>query len=234
MKELKFFFDPISPYAYLGSQLLTKVVKKHKNVHVKPIPVLFAGLLNAHGQKGPAEIPAKREYVFLDCVRVGQINSIPFTMPPAHPFNPLLALRALTAVHDTSKQFVFAKTIMSTCWGKGLDITNKEVIYDCAISCGLNGEELLEAANSEIVKNKLKENTDEAIAAGVFGVPTVIVDNEMFWGCDRIEHVDQYLEGNINVDYSKFRKMINIPRGSDRKAVREHAHKTPDHVHHTH
>lgn len=234
LKELKFFFDPVSPYSYLGSQMFNRVVKKYKNTHVTCVPVLFTGLLNAHGQRGGAEIASKRSYIFLDCFRMGQLHNIPFVMPPAHPFNPLLSLRVLTAVYDPSKQFTFAKSIMYACWGKGLDITTKDVIIECARMSGLNGEHLLELAESDTIKNKLKENTDAAVAAGVFGVPTVIINNEMFWGSDRMEHLDRYLDGELLIDPIKIKKLIEIPRGSDRKSYRQTHASKPSHVNNTH
>jgi 2-hydroxychromene-2-carboxylate isomerase len=227
-RPVTFFLDPISPYSYFACHLLSDLAKKHQ-LSVRCVPVLFAGLLSAHANKGPAEIPAKRRHIFLDCTRNAQLMKIPFHMPPSHPFNPLLALRTMTALiegesdsqhHHNEKQFHFVKHVVNACWGQGMDITNASNLIHIANQCGLDGEKLLLTANEDRVKSKLRYNTDHAVELGIFGVPTVKIDEELFWGSDRMHHVEAYLEGKLQVDLAAFDKMINIPRSADRKEVK--------------
>lgn len=215
-KKLVYFVDCISPYSYFAGRSLKQLSQKHQlTIEVKPI--LLAGLLNYHGQKGPAEIPAKREFIFLDCVRLGILNQIPFHTPPAHPFNPLLALRSMTAVEDSKQRFDFALALFEACWSRGEDLTKEETIVKVANSLHLSGEKILQASKSDAIKQQLKETTEFAIQEGVFGVPTIKIGKELFWGSDRISHVEAYLQGHLQVDHEAVKHMLDIPRGSDRK-----------------
>lgn len=188
-------------------------------------PVLFAGLLNAHSNKGPAEIPAKRRQIFLDCVRSAQLMQIPFALPPSHPFNPLPALRAMVALESRpASQLHFMRHTLNACWGRGVDISQPARLAEIAEECGLHGEELLQQSNEDAVKAKLRFNTEHAVSLGVFGVPTMRVDDELFWGSDRMHHLEAHLEGRLSVDRAAFEQMISVPRSADRKEFR-HNHK---------
>jgi 2-hydroxychromene-2-carboxylate isomerase len=219
-KIVKFYFDPVSPYVYFALHKLLKVAEKHI-IEIQSVPILFAGLLNVHGQKGPAEIRSKRKYIFLDSLRLSQIENIPLNAPPAHPFNPLLPLRVIASVDDDIERLKLTKVVIFGCWEKGLDISNENVLKELFQNFGFNGEFLINQANSKEVKKKLKLNTEEAIENGVFGVPTMIIDHQIFWGCDRVESLELYLNGKFNnLDLEKLQKILNIPRGADRKGIK--------------
>jgi 2-hydroxychromene-2-carboxylate isomerase len=219
MQRLVFYCDPISPYSYFSSQLLPALCARHRlSLHVQP--VLFAGLLNASGGKGPAEIPLKRRYIFLDCVRLAQEHGLPFCTPPKHPFNPLLSLRAVTSIQDDVLRFTFMKSLVDSAWGKGLDISDPKVVESVAINCSIDPVALFHAANTEETKQALRKNTEDAVVHGVFGVPTVRAGDEIFWGSDRLGQLDKFLQGKLVVDHDKLDKMLDIPRGSDRKTFR--------------
>jgi 2-hydroxychromene-2-carboxylate isomerase len=188
MRSIKVFFDPVSPYGYFAFNQLPQIAEKH-NVTFNSVPVLLAGLLNAHGQKGPAEIEAKRRNMWLDCLRLSQIKGIPFSMPPAHPFNPLLASRMITAVDDDKHRFMYSANIIQACWAKGKDMTDSHLLIDLANHIGLDGLDLHDKSSSEVTKKKLKDHTDQALAMGIFGVPSFYVNesHELFWGSDRLD-----------------------------------------------
>lgn len=217
-RKLKFFFDPISPYTYFALKQLPKVAEKH-GVKIVARPVLFAGLLNANGQKGPAEIVSKRRYTFLDCMRLSMQLEVPFKMPPKHPFNPLLFLRMATAVNDDSQRLALSTQSIAACWAEGRDLTDPAVMSSIASQVGLNGHDLLRIAQSDACKEQVRKNTDSAISKGVFGVPTFIVDNEVFFGHDRLSHVDNYLAGSLNINYNELEQNLLRPRGADRKNI---------------
>ncbi len=222
-RSIKFFFDPVSPYVYFAFNQLPAIIKKH-NVTFNCIPVLFAGLLNEHGQKGPAEIEAKRRHVFLDCLRMSQMKDIPFAMPPAHPFNPLLASRMATAIDDDKHRFIFSQKIVEACWGKGKDLTDPNLLIGIATHIGLDGTDLHQKALTEANKKKLKDHTDQAILKGVFGVPSFYVKDthELFWGSDRMDLLEAHLSGKLDPDYHKLEKMLDHPRGADRMEIKKH------------
>jgi 2-hydroxychromene-2-carboxylate isomerase len=159
-------------------------------------PVLFAGMLNAHGQKGPAEVAAKRAYMFRDVMRQAACRGLPFAGPPGHPFNPLMALRMCVALAGQAPRRRFALALMTACWERGDDISDVATLVRLAGECGLDGTQLAEAAQQPAIKQRLATDTDEAIAAGVFGVPTFRHGDELFWGADRIDALLWRLQGN--------------------------------------
>lgn len=216
MKTLYFYFDTLSPYAYMAYKELAPLVTE-KNLDVKTIPVLFAGLLNAHGQKGPAEISAKRAYTWKDTLRWAKINNVTIKGPPTHPFNPLPALRLCETVTDEKTKFKLAGTLMITAWEKGLDVSSKSTLSMLSNELVLNGVDLVQKIDDPAIKEKIKKNTEDAIAHGIFGVPTFRIDEEIFWGHDRLHQALLYLEGKLNVDENLLQQMIDRPRGIDRK-----------------
>jgi 2-hydroxychromene-2-carboxylate isomerase len=167
---------------------------------VEPVPVLFAALLNAHGQKGPAEIPPKKVYIFKDVLRRAYRLGIPIVPPPAHPFNPLLALRAASLELPAPEKRALIDRLYQATWGGGSGVDNPDAVAAAATAAGLDGAAIVAAASGEDVKARLRRQTDEAIAAGVFGVPTMLVGEELFWGFDALEHLDDYLCGEDPLD----------------------------------
>jgi len=191
---IRFHFDPLSPYAYLAWTQLPALAARHGRA-VEPVPTLLAGLL-AHGHtRGPAEIPAKRAYIFKDVVRSAHRLGVPLAPPPHHPFNPLLALRAATVV-EGEPRIRLVDALFHAAWGGGDGVEGPERIARAARQAGLDGDAIVAAASAEPAKAALRAATEAAIAAGVFGVPTMAVDGELFWGLDSFGHLERYLEGD--------------------------------------
>jgi 2-hydroxychromene-2-carboxylate isomerase len=192
---IQFYFDFISPYAYLAWMKIHELAASHGR-RVEPIPVLFAALLNANGQKGPAEIPAKRVYIFKDAYRRAYRLGIPLVPPPTHPFNPLLALRAASLpMKDEAKRALIDALFHETWGGGGASVDDPIAVAGVARSAGLDGEQIVADAALPDAKARLRRQTDEALALGAFGVPTIAVDGELFWGFDAFDSIDHYLRG---------------------------------------
>lgn len=193
--QLRFWFDVISPYAYLGWCRVHEVAARHGR-SVEPVPVLFAAMLDAHGQRGPAEIPPKRVYTFKHVVRIAADHGIDLRPPPHHPFNPLLALRiaALPMAEDQRRRVVDA--VFAAVWAGGPGVENPEAVAHWLASRDLPGEALVAAAQTPEAKDRVRMATQAAIEAGVFGVPTIDADGELFWGQDALDHVERYLRGD--------------------------------------
>jgi 2-hydroxychromene-2-carboxylate isomerase len=208
MENVPFYFDPISPFVWLATKQLARI--ESTGVHVTIEPVLFAGLLKAHGSKGPAEIPAKREAMFRDVMRLADAQGLTFCGPPGHPFNPLLALRMCTAIPSPSARKRFAFALAQSCWEKGLDISDAAVLRQVAKECDLNGEALQGAATSPEIKAALIAATNDAIARGVFGVPTFVYQNELFWGADRIDALLRRIGGH-RIDEARLKEFLARP-----------------------
>lgn len=193
--KVTFFFDFISPYAYVGHAQVQAIAQRTGR-RVELVPVLFAAILDAHGQKGPAEIPAKRLYTFKDAFRkahrLGLAGLVP---PPGHPFNPLLALRVASVAMDDDAHRRLVTSLFETAWQRGEAIDTAEGVRAAIERAGLDAKALLEAAATTEIKARLRTRTSEAIARGVFGVPTTEVDGELFWGTDGLEFVEAYLRG---------------------------------------
>lgn len=212
---IQFYFDPISPYAWLAGTQLDRI-KHETGLHIELIPILFAGLLKAHGHKGPAEIAAKREYTFRDVLRRAHVYGLQVKGAPAHPFNPLLALRACVAITDPTMREQFAVAIMNGCWRDGLDITSASVLTKIAEdnTLSINIEQQTQDA---AVKQKLIDNTNAAIERGLFGVPTFCIDNELFWGDDRIGALLRYIRGE-RIDTGLLASILSRPAAVKREA----------------
>jgi 2-hydroxychromene-2-carboxylate isomerase len=200
---MKFLFDFLSPYAYIAWHRVKPIAAAHGRA-LEPVPVLLAGLLGAHGTKGPAEVVAKRPFLVKDTARAAAAAGVPFGPPPSHPFNPLLALRVTGCVTDIATRARLVDALYAEVWGgRGRGVTDPTVVASIASSIGLDGPALVAAASSDDAKSRLRSATESAIAANVFGVPTILVDGELFWGNDNIEYLDAFLSGRdpVTSDY---------------------------------
>lgn len=195
LAPVAFYFDFVSPYAFIAWTQIHAIAERNGR-GVEPIPVLFAGLLDAHGTKGPAEIPAKRAYTFRDAYRKAHRLGLPaLKPPPSHPFNPLLGLRvaATPLAMDVKRRLIDA--LYDATWVRGTGIETPEAVAAAATRAGLDGEALVRQAQTPEAKQRLRAATAQAVAHGVFGVPTVLVDGEIFWGTDGVELVEAFLRG---------------------------------------
>lgn len=196
-RTITFYFDFISPYAYLAWTQIHALAERHE-ASVEPVPVLFAGLLNHHGQKGPAEIPAKRIWVFKELARRSRLLGVPLSFPKTHPFNPLTALRAVAATPMAERR-ALVDALYRVVWGesdgdkRGLE--DPEAVAEAANALGRDGAALLAKTRTPEVKAALRESTERAIEAGVFGVPTLQLGGELFFGLDSFDLVDLHLSG---------------------------------------
>jgi 2-hydroxychromene-2-carboxylate isomerase len=197
VKRVLVYLDPVSPYAWLGAHELARI--DATGVQAVVVPVLFAELLNTFGNIGPAEIPAKRRYVFRDVLREAARRGLHFTGPPGHPFNPLLALRMATAIDDDAARKRLMLGLLTACWEHGEDIADAAVARRIADAAGCDGAALWAGAQSPGIKARLADATAHAAADGVFGVPTFRIDGavELFWGADRIDALLWRLQGNV-------------------------------------
>jgi len=191
MKHLTFYLDFISPYAYLAFEQLPQALLGF-SYSVSYRPVLFAGLLKQHGQLGPAEIAGKREWTYRQVLWLARQAGVPMQLPTQHPFNPLALLRlALACSHDRQPNRYVCETILRHVWRDGGDATDPQRLQRLA--------DVLKPARdvaSAEVKAQLKANTDEAIACGAFGVPTIEVDGKLFWGYDALPMLAAYLRND--------------------------------------
>jgi len=208
-RRLTWYFDVISPYAYLQTGDLHRLPA---DTEITAKPVLFAGLLNHWGQKGPAEIPAKRLHTYRQCAWMAAERGLPFRMPPAHPFNPLSALRLLCALGPIVEQ---AKIATRTVFGEGNDPSTPEGLAVLGHALGVDDPAGL--AGSDAAKIRLRANTDEAIAKTVWGVPTFEADGELFWGADSFPMLLDFLRNPMLFESEEMRRHAELPLGAVRR-----------------
>jgi len=200
-------FDVISPFAYLGLKQLPQLPN---DVEVEFVPVLFAGLLNHHGQIGNAGIESKRRFTYRFAIWRARKLGVPLRMPPAHPFNPLAALRLVIAAGGDRHAVA---TVFDAVFRHGRDVANVEVIAELTQELGVTDA----ALNDPKVKQRLRDNTDWAIARGVFGVPTFVIGSEIFWGHDSFDMVLDYLRDPTLFDDQEMQRIKQLPVGVERR-----------------
>jgi len=181
---IDWYFDFISPFAYLGFHRLKELPE---GVEVRLRPVLFAALLDHWGQKGPGEIPPKRLWTFRWCRWLASQQGLHFEPPTRHPFNPLPFLRMSLAVDNRSQ--AVADTF-EAIWTTGQDPQDANFVTTLARQIGCSPDSLSDPR----IKQRLHENTADAIDAGVFGVPTLAIEGELFWGADAVPLAAAYLQ----------------------------------------
>lgn len=209
-RQATLYFDFISPFAYL---LFKQLHKLPPDLEILFKPILFAGLLKHWGHKGPAEIPGKRKFTYRFVEWQAAELGISFKFPPAHPFNPVKLLRLAVALEARRDAI---ETIFDFVWQSGGDAGDAAALTALAKNLGL--EDADSSAEDPTVKERLIENGKEALALGVFGVPTFVVDNELFWGADSLGMLQRYL---VEPGFFKTPEMLRIsdlPVGSERKS----------------
>ncbi len=219
MSHVDFWFDYISPYAYFGWLRVRDLAAAH-GATLSLRPVLFAALLDRHGQLGPAEIPSKREHTFKDILRYAALHGIELRGPAAHPFNPLLALRCSTPEVAGAQQADVIAALYRAIWSDGIDGADPSALEGALSVVGLDGAELVERASSGAAKAALRASTEAAVARGVFGVPTFDVDGELFWGNDRVEYAALRLQGRDPLPADAAHRLLSRPAGAVRPGSR--------------
>jgi 2-hydroxychromene-2-carboxylate isomerase len=195
MNQITFYLDFISPYSHLAfEQLPDALMGLSYSVHYRP--VLLGAMLRHHQLLGPAEVPAKRVWAYRHVMWLGHEHGVRLQMPAVHPFNPLPLLRLAIACADGGDPNRYVcETVLHHVWHGGQDAV------DPARLQALQGRLAPPlAVDDERVKARVRANTDEAIAAGAFGVPSFVVDGRLFWGLDSLPMLRRYLEGDAWFD----------------------------------
>ncbi len=208
MPTADWYFDVISPYAYLHLQRFGELPR---DLAITYKPVLFAGLLNHWGQKGPAEIGPKRTWTYRSCQFWADVHGIPFRFPTAHPFNSLHHQRLILACGATEKA---VRRVFERVWTTGGDPADQASFASLARTLGI---EDLSALGDAAIKDTLRRNTEEAAALGVFGVPSFVADGQVFWGNDSIKFFNAWLADPAILQSPEMRRIDALPIAAARK-----------------
>ncbi len=217
-RVLDLYFDYLSPYAYFSWRQIQPLCQRH-DVELRPHPVVFGKLLDHFGQRGPAEIPPKKTALYQYCYRYAALNGFVFNPPRLHPFNPLPTLRLSLAEVAAEQQSRVISVLFAAGWTQGADLSSAAELRAILDQAGLDAGALLGASGTGAAKAQLRAETEQAIDRGVFGVPTFIVDEQLFWGHDQLDHLDLYLQGKDPLDVDRVNEMLARQRGIDRKLM---------------
>lgn len=207
---IRWYFDVISPFAFLHWPKV-KALAARQPVTFRPL--LFAGLLDRLGQKGPAEIPGKREFTYCHTLWRARRNGIAMRYPPAHPFNPLPALRLCVAAGATPDAI---DAILGWIWREGRAGDSPQALVPLAARLGI--DDIATAIAAPAVKAALRENFEAAVADGVFGVPTLAIGDALFWGGDAHDFAEAVLADPSLLDDPEFRRVSSLPMAAVRGA----------------
>ena len=203
MKPLTWYFDVISPFAYLQS---TQHHRFTPYAHITYKPVVFAGLLQHFGNVGPAEIAPKRQWTFEHVAWLAHSLGVPMQPPAAHPFNPVALLRSIVAAGSTAAA---VRTVFDYVWVQRGDLLDLSALH---AALGIDSSTIAQPA----IKTALHGNGQAAIASGVFGVPTTVVDGRTFWGVDSTDMLLAYLQGDAWFESPAYLAVKNFPHGVQR------------------
>lgn len=203
----RWYFDVVSPFAYLHWQRLRPELDTYG---IEPVPILFGAVLEAIGQRGPAEIPRKREFTYRHVLWQARAQGVPLRFPPAHPFNPLAALRLCIATGGTPAAI---DAVFDWIWAHGNAGDSVEALGPLLERLQAAPERLADDA----VKATLRANTQAALDAQVFGVPTLQIGDGLFWGADAHEFALAVLRDPTLLDDAEMRRVASLPVGVVRR-----------------
>lgn len=189
-KTVEFYFDLGSPATYLAYTQLPKICAQTDSQLIY-IPILLGGVFKATGNASPATIPAKGAYMFQDLDRYARRYGVPLKFNPNFPINTLMLMRAVTGMqlrHPERFQ-AFIDCLFQAIWVEGRNLDDLATVATVLTQNGFDPTEVLALTADEEVKTALKNNTEKAVQRGVFGAPSMFVDNQMFFGQDRLDFV---------------------------------------------
>ena len=191
IKSIDFYFDFISPYSYLAHKKI-KILKEKKNINFNYKPILVGGLHNLQGITAPAFIKPKLKNMVNDCNLIATKNNFDFIWNSKFPINSLNIMRGYLFV-DTDTKDLYLDQIFDAYWKHNLDISDEAILVSLVIKCGINPDNFLNGIKNQNIKNELINGTKEAFDKEIFGVPTYVINNKIFWGQDRLEFaLDEY------------------------------------------
>ena len=188
IKSFYFYFDFVSPYSFIAHKEIKKLEKKY-SINVKYKAILLGGLHNLHGIKAPAFIPSKARFMIRDCKMVSEKRNIKFKFNSYFPIKSLDLMRGVFIAEEDDYKKYYIDCIFDSIWKDGLNMNDQNIIEKILKNMEINPKTFFLRLNSQNIKENLRKNTSEAFGKGIFGAPTFVSNNKIFWGQDRIEFV---------------------------------------------
>ena len=186
IKTFDFYFDFVSPYSFLAHRQIRKIEKK-EGIKIRYKPILVGGLHNLHGIKAPAFIPAKAKHMIRDCKLVAAKNGVKFKFNSYFPIRSLNLMRGVIVAEEDNIKSYYVDSIFNTIWQDGLNMNDQVIVEKVLKNLNVNPKTFLLRSTSSLIKDSLRKKTNDAYEKGIFGAPTFVVNNKIFWGQDRIE-----------------------------------------------
>ena len=181
-----FYFDFISPYSFLAHKEIKKI-ENQESIKIKYKPILLGGLHNLHGIKAPAFIPAKAKHMIRDCKLIAEKNNIKFKFNSYFPIRSLNLMRGVLVAEEDNIKNYYIDNIFNTIWQDGLNMNDDIIIQKVLKNLNINPKTFFLRSTSSLIKDSLRNKTSDAYKKGIFGSPTFVVNNRIFWGQDRLE-----------------------------------------------
>ncbi len=193
-KKVEFYYDFSSPYTYIASTRIEKIcVDTDTELEWKPF--LLGGVFNEIGSTPAIEIDNKIKYLREDFERVARYYEVDFNFPELFPLNSVRSMRGAFAAQELDKLIEYNHAMFRAYWVDGVDLSKPELLAEAVGRVGIDAEAFINRINEQDIKDKLREETNIAIEKGVFGAPTFFVDDKIFWGNDRLDYLERYLNG---------------------------------------
>jgi len=186
IKPFDFYFDFVSPYSFLAHKEIRKI-ENRLQIKIRYNPILLGGLHNLHGIKAPAFIPAKAKHMIRDCKLIAEKNNIKFKFNSYFPIRSLNLMRGVLVAEEDNIKNYYIDSIFNTIWQDGLNMNDQIIIEKVLKNLNVNPKTFILRSTSSLIKDSLRNKTSNAYEKGVFGAPTYVVNNKIFWGQDRIE-----------------------------------------------
>ena len=186
INSFDFYFDFISPYSFLAHKEIKKIEKKG-SIKIKYKPILLGGLHNLHGIKAPAFIPAKAKHMIRDCKLIAEKNNIKFKFNSYFPIRSLNLMRGVLVAEEDNIKNYYIDNIFNTIWQDGLNMNDDIIIQKVLKNLNINPKTFFLRSTSSLIKDSLRNKTSDAYKKNIFGAPTFVVNNRIFWGQDRLE-----------------------------------------------
>ena len=186
IKTFEFYFDFASPYTFIAHKQILRI-EKENNIKVKYMPILLGGLLKLSGIKANIDIPIKAKYMIKDCKLTSEKNNIEFKFNNYFPITSLNLMRGVIVAKKNGLDNIFINKVFDSIWKYGLNLNDNLIFEKLLKNLNINPKNFLIEIDDQQVKDDLKKRTDEAFKKGIFGLPSFVVNNKMFWGQDRLE-----------------------------------------------
>ncbi len=195
-KKVEFYYDFGSPYSYLASTQIERICEKY-GAELEWRPFLLGGVFKESGNRSPLEVPNKKAYMIKDLANWAKHYGLQLNVPDLFPLNSVKPMRGALAAKEKGRIRDYTHNLFRLYWIEGCDLNQDEILKNAVSEIGMEVDWFLQRIGEQEIKDKLRDETAEAVKRGAFGAPTFYVDEKIFWGNDRLIFVEEWLKENL-------------------------------------